>query len=69
MPNTLMTIAPYWSQNAWVFDDERVGLVAEPFVEGILEMIDDMVKDMPNARQGFRMIFSAGTQHNCLSSV
>jgi hypothetical protein len=26
---------------------------------GIPEMIDDLVRDIPNARQGFRLLFSA----------
>ena|SRR3990170_124449 len=60
MANTLMTILPYWSQGTWVFDDESVELVAEPFVSGIPEMITEMVKDIPNAKKGFRMTFSAG---------
>lgn len=60
MSNALMVINPYWSQGTWVFDDEAVGLVAEPFVSGIPEMITEMVKDIPNAGKGFRMIFSAG---------
>jgi hypothetical protein len=60
MPNQLNVIAPYWLESAevWVFDDERVGLVQEPFVCGINEMIDDVVRDIPNARSGFRLIFS-----------
>ena len=32
----------------------------EPFVSGVPEMIDFLVKDIPNARNGFRMLFSAG---------
>src|SRR3990172_6723475 len=54
MANTLMTILPYWSQGTWVFDDESVELVAEPFVSGIPEMITEMVKDIPNAKKGFQ---------------
>ena len=61
MPNQILVIAPYWLDNVgtWVFDDERVGLVQEPFVSGIPEMIDDLVRDIPNARNGFRLLFSA----------
>ena len=54
-----MVITPYWQDNTWVFEDDAVGLRAEPFVAGIPEMINDIVKDIPNARQGFRLIFSA----------
>ena len=43
---------------AWVFDDERAGLHREPFVAGIPEMIDEIVKDIPDANEGFRLFFS-----------
>jgi len=58
MANILMVIAPYWYQGTWVFDDESAGLDKEPFVAGVPEMIDDLVKDIPNARSGFRLLFS-----------
>jgi hypothetical protein len=53
-----MVIQPYWSSGTWVFDDPATGLVREPFVSGIPEMIDELVKDIPDARKGFRLIFS-----------
>jgi hypothetical protein len=58
--NQINVIAPYWleSVGTWVFDDERVGLFQEPFVSGVPEMIDDLVRDIPNARAGFRLLFS-----------
>lgn len=61
MPNQIMVIAPYWIEEvgAWVFDDPKVGLEQEPFVSGIPEMIDFLVKDIPDAKNGFRMLFSA----------
>jgi hypothetical protein len=34
-------------------------LEQEPFVNGIPEMIDSLVRDIPDARGGFRMLFSA----------
>ncbi len=58
--NALRVIVPYWSCGTWVFDDERVGLQQEPFVAGIPEMIDELVKDIPNAKAGFRLTFSGG---------
>jgi hypothetical protein len=60
MANQILAIAPYWldSVETWVFDDDAVDLVQEPFVSGIPEMIDDLVADIPDARQGFRMLFS-----------
>ena|SRR5688572_17307202 len=57
--NSIMVIAPYWYQGTWVFDDDRVGLTREPFVAGIPEMINLLVKDIPKAREGFRLTFSA----------
>lgn len=56
--NALSVIAPYKYEGMWVFDDPRVGLVREPFVSGIDKMIDLLVKDIPNAQKGFRLIFS-----------
>ena len=57
--NALMIIAPYKHAGTWVFDDDRMGLVREPFVAGVPEMIDVLVKDIPNATNGFRLLFSA----------
>lgn len=61
MPNQIMAIAPYWLEEVgtWVFDDPGAGLQQEPFVEGVPEMIDFLVKDIPDARHGFRLLFSA----------
>lgn len=56
--NAIIEIHPYWHKGTWVFDDERVGLVKEPFVAGVPEMINHLVKDIPNAEKGFRMQFS-----------
>ena len=38
--NALMQILAYRRNGGWAFDDAAVGLVAEPFVAGIPEMID-----------------------------
>jgi hypothetical protein len=59
MANILMVIEPYWYQGTWVFDDASVGLDKEPFVQGIPEMMDYLVKDIPNARSGFVLLFSS----------
>jgi hypothetical protein len=42
----------------WVFDDARVGLVQEPFVSGADTWIDRVVADIPDAENGFTLIFS-----------
>jgi len=57
--NAIMVIAPYRDQGTWVFDDPSVGLVKEPFVAGVPEMIDVLVADIPDAGDGFRLLFSA----------
>lgn len=58
MKNSIMVIQPYWYAGTWVFDDEATGLDKEPFVAGVPDMIDRMVEDIPNARDGFRLTFS-----------
>jgi len=57
--NAILVIAPYRYNGTWVFDDPRFGLVREPFVAGVPEMIDVLVADIPNADQGFRLTISA----------
>jgi hypothetical protein len=62
MANQLNIIAPYWLDgvHTWVFDDERVSLVQEPFVFGADLFLSFLAKDISEARKGFRLIFSAG---------
>jgi hypothetical protein len=57
--NAIMIIVPYRYNGTWVFDDEAVGLRREPFIAGVPEMIDSLVKDIPDAVDGFRLYFSA----------
>ncbi len=57
--NAIMVIAPYRHQGTWVFDDSSAGLVKEPFVAGVPEMIDVLVEGVPEADTGFRLLFSA----------
>lgn len=56
--NSLFAIAPYKFQDMWVFDDPKVGLVQEPFVSGADTIIDVLTEDLPNAADGFKLIFS-----------
>ena len=58
MPNAIRVIFPYWHADTWVFDDPDVDLHQEPFVSGVPEMIDELVRDIPHADNGFCMIFS-----------
>src|SRR5207244_2929796 len=57
-PGGLFIIEPYRFEGAWVFDDPSAGLVREPFVAGITEMIDGLVADIEGAAQGFRLLFA-----------
>ena len=57
--NSIMTIQPYRHNGTWVFDDVSAGLMQEPFVAGVPEMIDFLVEDVSNSDSGFRMLFSA----------
>jgi hypothetical protein len=57
--NSICLIVPYQHEGMWVFDDPRVGLDKEPFVSGADTMIDFLVADIPDARKGFRLLFSA----------
>jgi len=56
--NALVVIAPYRHAGTWVFDDLKAGLVREPFVAGVPEMIDVLVAGIPEATNGFRLLFS-----------
>lgn len=59
MANSMMVIFPYRHNQTWVFDDERAGLVQEPFVSGVPEMIDILVQDLSNVDEGFKLLFAA----------
>ncbi len=59
MANAIMAIYPYRHEGSWVFDDDRAGLVREPFVAGVPEMIDAAVSGIADAAAGFRLLFSA----------
>ena len=59
--NSLLVIEPYRSVGTWAFNDRRTGLQHEPFVRGVPEWIDALVKnaEIPDADKGFRLTFSA----------
>jgi hypothetical protein len=40
--NSIFVVFLYRAEGTWVFDDERAGLVREPFVSGIPELIDQL---------------------------
>ncbi len=60
--NAIFVIKPYRWEGMWVFDDERVGLVKEPFVGGTDTLIDTAIeqKGIQGAERGFLLVFSAG---------
>ena len=59
--NSISVIKPYKWEGLWVFDDERVDLVKEPFVAGADTLIDTAIEQLgiENADDGFLMLFSA----------
>jgi hypothetical protein len=59
LENSIMIIHPYLFNGVWVFDDESTGLVREPFVSGIPEMINKLVYNIKNAKDGFNLHFSS----------
>lgn len=63
MNNSIMIINPYWKNGTWCFDDSTVGLVAEPFVAGIPQIIDTLLEqeniDPKDVKNGFKCTFSA----------
>jgi Family of unknown function (DUF6717) len=57
--NSIIAIHPYKTQGVWVFDDQKVGLVQEPFVAGADDIIERMVSNIPSAKDGFTLLFAA----------
>jgi hypothetical protein len=60
MKNSIFVTRPYKWQGIWVFDDDAVGLVREPFVGGADRIIDVATAHLPHAERGFVAVFSAG---------
>jgi hypothetical protein len=58
--NSLFTINPYYHSGMWVFDDDRVNLVKEPFVSGMPDIIESGLdkEKINNPKEGFIAIFS-----------
>ena len=61
MTDFSMTIFPYKESGAWMFDDESVGLIKEPFVVGMPEIIEHTLAKtgIKNPENGFVLTFSA----------
>lgn len=61
MGNSIMTIKPYKENSVWVFDEEKFNIQKEPFVCGMNEIIDEILKqnyDKENPDNGFNCVFS-----------
>lgn len=56
--NEITIINPYWKHGTWCFTDDTIGVVDEAFVAGADTVISYLVRDIPNASQGFRLMFS-----------
>ncbi len=56
--NSIVAIHPYMTQGVWVFDDAAAGLCEEPFISGADTIIERMVETIPDARDGFTLLFS-----------
>jgi hypothetical protein len=56
--NAMNIIFPYKLQGVWVFDDAARGLVAEPFVLGMPEMIDKIFASRGENPDKAQFIFS-----------
>ena len=57
--NALSVFHPYKYEGMWVFDDEKVGLVQEPFVFGAEGIIDKYVETFNSPENGFTILFSS----------
>ena len=57
--NALFHIVPYKHEGLWVFDDERFGLVREPLIEGVPEMIERLTGEhgIEDPEEGFVVTF------------
>jgi|SRR5580765_5036247 hypothetical protein len=57
--NTISVISPYKYRNQWVFDDPDKGLTREAFVSGADDLIERLIQNIPNAENGFLLLFSS----------
>jgi hypothetical protein len=54
----IFTIEPYRTEAGWAFDDESVGLIAEPFIGDINQVFDDAALDLPGHPDRMRLRFA-----------
>jgi hypothetical protein len=67
--NAINIISPYKQYGMWVFDDARVGLVREPFVAWVDIMMECLVADIPDASNGFVLLFAGAPFPRSLASA
>jgi len=58
MPDEVLMLEPYREDGTWLFDDPVTGLLREPFVGEVNGMLDRLSSAIPNANQGFRLLFA-----------
>jgi uncharacterized protein DUF6717 len=56
MNNSIFSIEVYKHQGMWVFDDDRVGLVKEPFVAGADTLIDKLYLSVSRDTASFMVV-------------
>jgi len=57
--NSINIISPYRFNGTWVFDDAQHQLVREAFVAGADVFMDHLTANIPNAKDGFNLVFSS----------
>jgi hypothetical protein len=57
--DAIMVIHPYKLDGVWMFDDDTAGLVRKALAPSAGEMIERLVTDIPQAHDGFSLVFSA----------
>ena len=55
----MFSLIVQWNGHTWIYDDAAKGVVNEPFVMGADDFITELVRDIPNARSGVRLLFAS----------
>jgi hypothetical protein len=56
--SNIMVIYPFWQDGNWVFRDAEKGIDKDFFIAGADTVIAEMVAEIPDAKKGFRLLFS-----------
>jgi hypothetical protein len=57
--NSIQVLMPYFHNGLWVFDDPTTGLVREPFVAGVPDLLEALLAHHNiDGRNGFNLLFS-----------